>query len=437
MAREFTDRFRSYFSHDADGRRRKARRPAPCRHRPRVGPVATLEERILLSAVQFSAPVQVLSLTSDVDPLPSSVAAADLDGDGRLDLALLRGEPILFKGPRPVVSVLRNEGGGAFSAPADAPAPEDWAIRAVAAADLDGDGAADLAVAWRGADGSSGGVSVLFSAGPGATPPGENVSVQPVDQVSGTSPVAITFSTVTQGGTTSLTTSSHGPPPPNGFKLSSSPPTYYDLSTTATFSGTATVAISYAGVTVRNESNLRLFHYENGAWVDRTSSVDTANDVIYATVTSFSPFAIFEAIRQVRIDVKPDSVNLASNGKIAVTIFTTADFDAAQVDVDSVAFAGAHAVSSSLEDVDHDGDLDRVLLFNTQDTDLRQVYQDLLADDADADGVLDSTRQVARVHLTGETLADEAFEGYDYLSLFLSGKSLRDLLDQMHRDGLL
>ena len=48
----------------------------------------------------------------------------------------------------------------------------------------------------------------------------------------------------------------------------------------------------YAGIGVGNESNLRLFHFEDGAWVDRTVSVDTANDVIYAAVTSFSPFAL-------------------------------------------------------------------------------------------------------------------------------------------------
>ncbi len=381
----------------------------------------------------FSAPVRVFDAPAALNLY--GLAAADLNGDGRSDLALETGMGGKF--PSTTVSVLVNQGGGAFSAPSDVISLSDREPGGLAAADLDGDGLADLAFGWRDIPLRAGGVSVAYQVGPGTTPTGQDVSVQPVDPVTGTSPVAITFSTVTAGGTTTVTTSSQGPPPPEGFKLSSSPPTYYDLATTATFSGTATVAISYAGLNVHNESGLRLFHYENGVWVDRTSSVDTANDIIYATVTSFSPFALFEAIRQVQIDVKPDAVNLASNGKIAVTIFTTSDFDAAQVDVSTVVFAGAHAVSSSLQDVDGDGDLDRVLLFNTQDTDLKAIYQELLADDADADGVLDSTRQVAQVRLTGETLADESFEGYDSVTLFLSGKSLRDLLDQMHRDGLL
>jgi hypothetical protein len=38
----------------------------------------------------------------------------------------------------------------------------------------------------------------------------------------------------------------------------------------------------------------KLFHLENGGWVNRTTSVDFTNHIIYATVTSLSPFAVFE-----------------------------------------------------------------------------------------------------------------------------------------------
>ena len=52
-------------------------------------------------------------------------------------------------------------------------------------------------------------------------------------------------------------------------------------------------------------------------------------------------------ILEVQIDVKPgdetDEVNLASQGRIAVAILGSADFDAALVDVTSVLFAGATA----------------------------------------------------------------------------------------------
>ncbi len=56
---------------------------------------------------------------------------------------------------------------------------------------------------------------------------GSNVVSQPVDPQSGTAPVTLTFSNVTQAGSTNLTTTSTGPPPPTGFKLGS-PPTYYN-----------------------------------------------------------------------------------------------------------------------------------------------------------------------------------------------------------------
>ncbi len=79
------------------------------------------------------------------------------------------------------------------------------------------------------------------------TPSGTNVSVQPVDAATGQSPVTVTFSTVTQAGNTTLTFSGTGAPPPSAFKLGN-PPTYYELSSTAVFSGPVTVCINYTGI---------------------------------------------------------------------------------------------------------------------------------------------------------------------------------------------
>jgi len=129
------------------------------------------------------------------------------------------------------------------------------------------------------------------------TPAGTNVQTQPVDTNGGTTPVTLTFAQVTQSGDTSLTTSSSGPPPSVGFKLGN-PATYYELSTTAIFSGPVTICIDYTGISFSNESNLKLNHYESGVWVDQTISLDTDNNVICASVTSLSPFAIFEAGNQ-------------------------------------------------------------------------------------------------------------------------------------------
>lgn len=135
---------------------------------------------------------------------------------------------------------------------------------------------------------------------PGETPTGTNVSVSPTDETTGEpSPVEMTFSNVTGSGTTTVTSGtvggSSGPPAPSNFRLGS-PPTYYDIQTTATFDGMVRICISYAGVSVGNENQLKLLHYENGAWINVTAPgyPDTEQDVICGDVTSLSPFLVAE-----------------------------------------------------------------------------------------------------------------------------------------------
>jgi len=76
----------------------------------------------------------------------------------------------------------------------------------------------------------------------------------------------------------------------------------------------------------------------------------------------------------VEIDIKPlsfpNSINLKSRGVIPVAILTTADFDATTVAPGSVMFAGASADHWLLEDADLDGDIDLVLYFGTQETNI-------------------------------------------------------------------
>ncbi|MBI3469638.1 MAG: hypothetical protein HY000_42100, partial [Planctomycetes bacterium] len=42
-----------------------------------------------------------------------------------------------------------------------------------------------------------------------------------------------------------------------------------------------------------------------------------------------------------------------------------------------------------------------------------------------------STRQTAEVAVTGQTLDDVLFSGSDQINLFLSGRALRELLDDL------
>jgi probable HAF family extracellular repeat protein len=136
------------------------------------------------------------------------------------------------------------------------------------------------------------------------TPTGTSISVQPSDTTTGKSPVTLTFGTVTQGGVTSLTTSSTGLAAPTGFALGS-PAEYFNLATTAVFSGTISMCINYTGITFTGLP--QLFHNNGSAWVNVTTSVDTLNRIVCGTVTSLSPFALFAPLPPLTITANPAS----------------------------------------------------------------------------------------------------------------------------------
>jgi hypothetical protein len=107
---------------------------------------------------------------------------------------------------------------------------------------------------------------------------------------------------------TSLTVSDTGPELPAGF-AAGDPPTYYDISTTAGYSGSLTICLSYTGQTPAPTS---LLHYEDGAWVDVTSSIDTDNEVICGVTTSLSPFVAVH-LAPPNIEV-PDTISVVASG---------------------------------------------------------------------------------------------------------------------------
>ena len=119
---------------------------------------------------------------------------------------------------------------------------------------------------------------------------GENVTVTP------SSDVAITFKNITSGGITTLNTSMTGPEPPSGFKLATETPTYYDIKTTANYSGPIQIRIAYndTGLTQDQENNLRLMHWNETIqqWIDITTCLDTESNVIYGETVHLSMFAI-------------------------------------------------------------------------------------------------------------------------------------------------
>jgi hypothetical protein len=125
-----------------------------------------------------------------------------------------------------------------------------------------------------------------------ATEPGTQVVVSPADQRSGTQPVALTFGTVSTGGSTTLATDTTGPAVPAGFQLGD-PPDYFQISTTAVFSGGVQVCITYDETAYEPpESAIRLLHFDGAAWVDITTSIDVSLNVVCGTSPSLSPFVL-------------------------------------------------------------------------------------------------------------------------------------------------
>ena len=130
-------------------------------------------------------------------------------------------------------------------------------------------------------------------AGGAPTPTGTTIVVQPTDPETGTSPVTVTFSNVDAAGTTSVTSSASGPALPDGFQLGN-PPIFYDVTTTATFTGPVTSCFAYNPAAFADTTGLQLWHFDSvtSAWQDVTTSNDTTNDVICGQTTSLSPFTV-------------------------------------------------------------------------------------------------------------------------------------------------
>jgi sugar lactone lactonase YvrE len=123
------------------------------------------------------------------------------------------------------------------------------------------------------------------------TPTGASVVVTPIDTSKKTTPVTLTFAAVSQAGYTSLTTSSSGPALPTGF-TAGSPVIYYNLSTTAVYSGLITMSIDFTGTTFTTTPHLLHYDPVAGAWTDITTLL--SGSIIRGSVSSLSPFTVAE-----------------------------------------------------------------------------------------------------------------------------------------------
>ena len=133
------------------------------------------------------------------------------------------------------------------------------------------------------------------------TAAGTSVSVSLDDPASSLS-ATLTFDEVTAEGASRLTTSDAGPEVPSSFQIGD-PPLYWDVTTTAPFTGVEVCLHYDEGAIGVPESDLALLHFDAGAsaWEDVTTSMDLDENTICGTLTSLSPFIV---ARQTTVDVE-------------------------------------------------------------------------------------------------------------------------------------
>lgn len=201
--------------------------------------------------------------------------AADINKDNKLDFIMSEGSPDYGQ-----IAVYLGDGQGGFTFPINFPTLVNPI--GIATGDFNKDGKPDIAVA----DYFYSSVSVIINTtvtDVAATPTGSNIPIQ-------TNNATLTFNNVTNSGVTSVTSIDPATAGdiPGGFALAD---LAFEVSTTATFTGSVTTCFNVLTVNDMTEfNNLRVLHNENGALVDRTSSHDYPNRKICATTTSFSPF---------------------------------------------------------------------------------------------------------------------------------------------------
>ena len=330
-------------------------------------------------AVVFSGVDGTPLLTLD-DPTPGAsnyfglfvVGMGDVNGDGYLDIA--SGDPLQDVGGntqqgQAYIFHLSDLDGDTWSFPEDC-VDSDPAINPEAIEDC-----------IDGVDNDCDDQIDLLDTDCGNAPAGSNVEVTPVDLGTGqgSADVSLTFESVNSPGSTTTVYEADCGSEPWGYQLGD-PPTCFDLTTTAAYSGSIDVCVYYGNMSGIDEGNLALFHEEGSLLIDITTSLDTTNDVICGQVSDLSLFLILEYdVTPIIIDIKPGSdpncFNNDGKGVIPVGILGSDDLDVYNIAVESLMLEGmtirvvgrGSRALANYEDINGDGFMDLIVQIEDQD----------------------------------------------------------------------
>ena len=105
--------------------------------------------------------------------------------------------------------------------------------------------------------------------------------------------ISIDFGGVSGGGSV---TAVHSDQASEGDISFGTNPSVIDIQFSGTFTGTVEICIGFDPAHYTADSDIRLFHYTGGAWIDVTSFIDVTGDRVCGEVDSLSPFAAGEVI---------------------------------------------------------------------------------------------------------------------------------------------
>lgn len=131
--------------------------------------------------------------------------------------------------------------------------------------------------------------------------------------------ITLTFDQVDTSGFVLFTTTTtpQGGPPPSSYKFLN---TYYELTTSAGYSGQITLSFTYDQNDVTgNENKLKLLHWDGSGWQDITTSLDTVNNVITGVTSTLSPFVIAEFLNSPPTVQAGGPYSVNEGGSVSVT----------------------------------------------------------------------------------------------------------------------
>jgi hypothetical protein len=124
-------------------------------------------------------------------------------------------------------------------------------------------------------------------------PTGPNIVHHPIGFPGRVHPILLIFDRVRSAGTSTLQiVGARADDTPKGFRATK-PARYYDLATTAAYTGRVRVCVRYDRRSFAGTAGVRLFQRTEKAWADRTVSLGTRRDRVCGRSSSLGRYAVF------------------------------------------------------------------------------------------------------------------------------------------------